>query len=386
MVNFQYYNPSKIVFGSGAASNLPRLLQEQNVHSLLMIYSGEYIHNLGIFNLVEDTCQEAGIRFTENGHVLPNPDIGLVRELIETARAHEVDFILAVGGGGPIDTAKAVAMGIPYDGDVWDFFARGTVPEQVLPVGVISTISSSGSETSNCAILSSGTWKLGYEDDRIIPCFAIMDPVYTASLPWHQTASGIADILSHLLERYFSAVEHTDVTDFMIEGAVKALLLNAERLKTDPSDQDARAEIQWLASVAHNNFLDAGRIADWGSHRIEHELSARYGIIHGEGMAVVLPAWLRYAAVHKPKKPAQLAYRVWGVDPSLTGEQEAVLLLAEKLKEWFRSLSLRVSLTELEIGSEHFREMAEQATLNGPVGHYIPLDSDAVEAILELAV
>lgn len=386
MVNFQYYNPAKIVFGPGAAGELPRLLKEIEVHSLLMIYSGEYIHDLGIYDLVERTCREAGIVFTENGHVVPNPDIGLVRELIETARAQEVDFILAVGGGGPIDTAKAVAMGIPYSGDVWEFFSKGTVPEQILPVGVISTISSSGSETSNCAILSNGTWKLGYEDDRIIPRFAILDPVYTASLPWHQTAAGIADILSHLLERYFSEVEHTDVTDYMIEGAVRALLLNAERLRINPADQDARTEIQWLASVAHNNFLDAGRIADWGSHRIEHELSAQYGIVHGEGMAVVLPAWLRYAAEHKPWKPAQLACRVWGFDPFITGEKEAVLLLAEKLKEFFRSLSLRVSLTELGISSEYFQEMAERATVNGAVGHYLPLDADRFVEILELAI
>ncbi len=386
MVNFQYYNPSKIVFGADSAGELPRLLQERESHSLLMIYSGEYIHELGIYDLVEQTCRENGIRFTENGQVVPNPDISLVRKLIEMAREEDVDFILAVGGGGPIDTAKAVAMGIPYDGDVWDFFAKGKVPEQILPVGVISTISSSGSETSNCAILSNGKWKLGYEDDRIIPCFAIMDPLYTASLPWDQTAAGIADILSHLLERYFSEVDHTDVTDYMIEGAVRALLLNAERLRKNPSDQNARAEIQWLASVAHNNFLDAGRIADWGSHRIEHELSAQYGIVHGEGMAVVLPAWLRYAAEHKPWKPAQLAYRVWEIDPSVSNEEEAVLLLSEKLKSFFRSLSLRVSLTELEIGRKDFQEMAGRATLNGPVGHYIPLDSKAVEAILEFAV
>ena len=296
------------------------------------------------------------------------------------------DLVIGIGGGKIFDTAKAVAMGIPYSGDVWEFFSKGTVPEQILPVGVISTISSSGSETSNCAILSNGTWKLGYEDDRIIPRFAILDPVYTASLPWHQIAAGIADILSHLLERYFSEVEHTDVTDYMIEGAVRALLLNAERLRINPADQDARTEIQWLASVAHNNFLDAGRIADWGSHRIEHELSAQYGIVHGEGMAVVLPAWLRCAAEHKPWKPAQLACRVWGFDPFVTGEKEAVLLLAEKLKEFFRSLSLRVSLTELGISSEYFQEMAERATVNGAVGHYLPLDADRFVEILELAI
>lgn len=215
-----------------------------------------------------------------------------------------------------------------------------------------------------------------------------MNPEYTLKLPAFQTASGIADILSHLLERYFSDVEHTDVTDYLIEGAVKALLVNGERLVTNPDDLDARAEIQWLASIAHNNLLDTGRVADWGSHRIEHELSAQYGITHGEGMAVVLVAWTKFAAEEKPWKLAQLATRVFGADPYNYSEKERSLKLSAELKIFFRSLKLRTTLSELEIDNKDFDVMADRATGNGTktVGHYIPLDKAKFKTVLDLAL
>lgn len=344
MVNFQYYNPAKIVFGQGAQNELKRLLQEAKVSSLLMVYSGDFIKTLGIYDTVKNITNELGIAFYENGTVVPNPSVELVRELTALGKEKNIDFILAVGGGSSVDTAKAVALGIPYDGDPWDFFANGVTPENVLPVGVITTLPASGSETSNAAIISNGKWKLGFEDDRIIPKFAIMNPEYTLGLPWYQTSCGIADILSHLLERYFSDVKNTDVTDYLIEGAVKALLVNAERLIKNPSDINARAEIQWLASIAHNNLLDTGRIGDWGSHRIEHELSAQYGLTHGEGMAVVLTAWTKYMSKEKPWKLAQLSSRVFGTDTFNYTEEESALILSEKLKEFFVRLGLKVTL------------------------------------------
>lgn len=388
MVNFQYHNPAKIVFGPGSEKEIHRLLQEEGATSLLMVYSGDFIKELGIFDTVKETCEDLHIDFYENGSVVPNPSIELVRELAELGKEKKVDFVLAVGGGSSIDTAKAVALAIPYEGDAWDFFDKGVLPETVLPTGVISTLPASGSETSNCAILSNGEWKLGFEDDRIIPKFAIMNPEYTTGLPDYQTSCGVADILSHLLERYFSDVKHTDVTDYLIEGAVKALLVNGERLVKNPKDLDARAEIQWLASIAHNNLLDTGRIGDWGSHRIEHELSAQYGITHGEGMAVVLVAWTRYMAKVKPWKLAQMASRVFGVDTFDYSETERALALSNKLKEFFTTLNLKTTLTELEIGTEHFSEMAVRATKNGTqtVGHYVPLDQEKFKAILELAL
>ncbi|MDR0914063.1 MAG: iron-containing alcohol dehydrogenase [Oscillospiraceae bacterium] len=388
MINFQYYNPAKIVFGSGSIEKLGCLLKEANATSLLLVYSGDFIKELGIYESVANTCRELGVAFYENGDVVPNPSIELVRKLSVFGKEIKVDFVLAVGGGSAIDTAKAVALGIPYAGDVWDFFEKGILPDVAVPVGVISTLPASGSETSNCAILSNGEWKLGFEDDKIIPKFAIMDPEYTLKLPEYQTACGVADILSHLLERYFSDVKHTDVTDYLIEGAVKALLVNGERVIKSPDDLNARAEIQWLASIAHNNLLDTGRIADWGSHRIEHELSAQYGITHGEGMAVVLVAWTKFAATEKPWKLSQLATRVFGVDSYNHSESECAAKLSAELEKFFRLLNLHTTLNELGIDNKDFNAMANRATVNGTktVGHYIPLDKAKFVSVLNLAL
>ncbi|SEF23378.1 hypothetical protein SAMN04487839_10511 [Streptococcus gallolyticus] len=386
MIGFEYYNPAKIVFGEDSEQQLTALLRENHISSLLLVYSGDFIKDLGIYAVIEKAVKELGIAFSENGNVVPNPEVDLVRQLVEQGKKDKVDFVLAVGGGSSIDTAKAVALGIPYDGDVWDFFDKGISPKEVLNIGVIATTASSGSETSNASIISNWEWKLGFEDDRIIPKFAIMNPKYTAGLPLYQTAVGIADVLAHLLERYFSDTQHSDVTDYLIEGGIRVLLLNADRLLDDLSDINARAEIQWLASVAHNNFLDAGRSADWGSHRIEHELSAQYHIVHGEGMAVVLLAWIRYVAERKPWRPALLASRVFGVDTHDYDEKERALILAEKLEAFFKSLELKTTLTELGIDDKDFEIMAKRATRNGSVGHYELLDADSIQEILKLAL
>jgi alcohol dehydrogenase YqhD (iron-dependent ADH family) len=269
---------------------------------------------------------------------------------------------------------------------VWDFFEKGISPKQVLPIGVIATTASSGSETSNAAILSSGEWKLGFEDDRIIPKFAIMNPKYTVGLPAYQTFVGIADVLSHLLERYFSDEKNSDTTDYLIEGAIRALLVNADKLLKDQKDVNARGEIQWLASVAHGGFLDAGRRADWGSHRIEHELSAQYNITHGEGMAVVTVAWTKYMAEKKPWRLALLASRVFGVDSYNYNETERAYILSEKLSAFFKKLHLSTTLAELKIDNKDFDAMAARAVRNGNVGHYVPLDATAIKDILTLAL
>jgi alcohol dehydrogenase YqhD (iron-dependent ADH family) len=386
MIGFEYYNPAKIVFGEDSEKSLKSLLTQYNVTSLLLVYSGDFIKTLGIYDVITEAVSELGIMFSESGEVVPNPSIELVRKLVAQGKEDKVDFVLAVGGGSSIDTAKAIALGIPFDGDVWDFFDKGAIPDEVLNIGVIATTASSGSETSNAAILSYGEWKKGFEDDRIIPKFAIMNPKYTVNLPAYQTFVGIADVYSHLLERYFSDEKNSDTTDYLIEGAIRALLVNADRLIEDQKNINARAEIQWLASVAHNNFLDAGRSADWGSHRIEHELSAQYNITHGEGMAIVFTAWTKYMAEVKPWRLALLASRVYGKDPYDYSEKERALLLSEELEKFFRKLGLKTHLSELGIDDRNFEVMAERATAGGTVGHYVPLDAARFKEILKLAL
>lgn len=388
MNNFNYYNPARIIFDTNALDHIESLLQEYKVSSLLLIYSGEFIKDLGIWESVRCACENAGIQFYDEGRVVPNPKVELVRELIQESKIRQVDFILAVGGGSSIDTAKAVAAGIPYEGDVWDFFTYESIPETAIPVGVISTLPSSGSESSNCSIISNGLHKCGIEYDCIIPRFAIMNPQYTTTLPRYQTSCGLADIFSHMFERYVTTVEHVDTTDYMIEGAMKALLLNAQRLMENPNNLDARAEVQCLAFLAHNNLLDIGREADWASHRIEHEVSAQYGITHGEGMAVICIAWTKYMANVKPKKLAQLANRLFDVDPFAYTEFEMANILSTKLDDFFTSLCLKTTLTQLGITNEHFEEMANRATNNDTltVGHYLALDKQKFIEILTLAL
>lgn len=386
MIGFEYHNPARIVFGEDSEKRLKSLLADYKVKSLLLVYSGDFIKTLGIYSAVQEVVSELGIRFSENGNVVPNPSIDLVRELVWQGKTSGVDFVLAVGGGSSIDTAKAVALGIPYEGDVWDFFSKGVSAERVLPIGVIATTASSDSETSNAAILSNGEWKLGFEDDRIIPKFAIMNPKYTVNLPEYQTFVGVADVLSHLLERYFSDEKYSDTTDYLIEGAIRALLVNADKLIENPRDINARGEIQWLASVAHGGFLDVGRRADWGSHRIEHELSAQYNITHGEGMAVVTVAWTKYMAQKKPWRLALLASRLFGIDPYNYSEKERAYALSEKLAAFFKKLKLATTLSDLKIDDKDFEVMAARAVKNGNVGHYVPLDATAIKDILKLAL
>lgn len=388
MIDFEYVNPARIIFGEKPYERIAERLKQYHVKSLLMVYSGEFVKTLVIYQEVENICKEQGITFVSNGNVVPNPKVELVRELIETGRENHTDFILAVGGGSSVDTAKAVALGMHYAGDVWDFFEGKAEAENVLPIGVISTIPASGSETSNAAIISNGFSKLGYENEMIIPKFAVMNPHYTRTLPAYQSACGISDILSHLLERYWTNTEHVDTTDYLIEGAVKAVMLNGERIMDHPDDYDARAEIQWLASIAHNNLLNTGRQDDWASHRVEHEFSAQYGITHGEGMAVVMLAYVKYCAKNHPKKMAQFANRVFNIDYSNYTEEKMVLLLAEKLEQFYKKLNLKTTLKEMNIDDTHFAEMADRATKNNtsPVGHYYPLDKERFIEVLKLAL
>lgn len=389
MVNFDFKNPARIIFGEKSISKVEALLKDYNAHSVMLITDGGgFAKSLGIYDEIKNACDKNGMKFYFTDKVVPNPKVELVRELIQMGKDNNIDFLIAVGGGGPIDTAKSVAIGIPYDGDVWDFFDGKSFPKCAIPVGAVTTIPASGSETSNAAILSNGLYKKGFEDDMILPKFAIMDPSYTLGLPPFQTSAGCADIMSHLLERYFTMVEHTDVTDYLLEGAIKACMLNSLRLMKDLKDYNARAEMQLLASLAHNGTLELGRTPDWASHRIEHELSGQYNITHGAGMAVVLVAYIKYMAEKAPKKFAQLANRVFDIDYHNYTEKEIALMLAEKLKEFFQKLNLKTTLTEYEIGSEHFKDMAMRATNNdqNKVGHYIPIGVKEFVEILELAL
>ncbi|SPC39128.1 iron-containing alcohol dehydrogenase [Latilactobacillus fuchuensis] len=389
MQNFDYYNPAHIYFGKGQEELVGDLTAQYSKHkNALVLYSGDYYNFLGISELIRTKFKKSGISYVECGEVVPNPQIKLVRQLCDLVRDKKIDFILAVGGGSVIDTAKAVSFGALYDGDPWDFFAGKAVVENALPVGVLSTAASSGSEMSNATIIDNDNYKLGVETSLIIPSFTIMNPVYTQKIPAYQTGVGISDIMSHMLERYFTLVKDVDLTDRLLESVMYSLMNTAKKLLKDPENYQLRAEIMWAAVTAHNNFLECGREPDWGSHRIEHEISAEYGVVHGEGMAVVTPAWMEYTSQNYPDKFVQLAARLFGVNTQVVGEDEAIKILIGEFRMFFKELGMKDSLQSLGIeDKKQFKKMAERATHNdeSPVGHYQKLYVNDIVEILNRA-
>ncbi|MGL5328129.1 MAG: iron-containing alcohol dehydrogenase, partial [Peptostreptococcaceae bacterium] len=370
MRNFSFYNPAKIIFGQDSEKQIGTLAKKYS-DKVLLVYSGDFVKELGIYQTVEEEFKKLNIEFVEIGNVVPNPKVELVREGIKLCKDNQVGFILAIGGGSSIDTAKAISVGATYDGDVWDFFEGKASITDALPIGTILTIPSSGSEMSNCSIISNGNSKVGIEDDLIIPKFSILNPKFTLSLPKYQTACGITDIYSHLLERYFTSEKYVSLTDHMIEGALKSLMINAINVMNDPSNYNYRAEVMWTSTMAHNNILDTGRESDWGSHRIEHELSAEYNITHGEGMAIVFPAWMTYVSKKYPEKFVQYASRVFALDTFSYSEEALIAEGIRRTKEFFKSLGMKTSLSEVDIDSSRFVTMAMRATNDGSgtVGH-----------------
>ncbi|AUJ24272.1 iron-containing alcohol dehydrogenase [Virgibacillus dokdonensis] len=389
MQNFNYYNPANIYFGKGEERRIGELIDtESHSKHVLVLYSGDYIFDLGIYDTIETKLHAKNIKIFKNGDVVPNPEISLIRKLVTIVKEQEIDFILAVGGGSVIDTAKAVAFGALYDGDAWDFFIGKAEVKQALPIGVISTVASSGSEMSNATIVSNAEHKLGVETNLIIPAFSILNPEFTVKLPSYHTGVGVSDILTHLLERYFTKMEHVQLTDFLLEGAIQSLLISGQQLMEQLEDYDLRAEVMWTAVMAHNNSLELGREPDWASHRMEHELSGQYGIVHGEGMAIVFPAWMKYVSQFHPDIFVKYGVRVFNIDPFAHSKEEIIQLSIEKTRDFFTRMGMKSRLSELEIDDTHFEEMANRATKNNTqaIGHLKKLNATDMVEILKLAL
>lgn len=388
MIDFNFYNPANIYFGKESDKELYNILPALGSKNILVVYGGDFVEKLGILDTIKKVGEENNINIYESDQVVPNPRVELVRELIDLAKEKDVDTLIAIGGGSSIDTAKAIAMGVEYDGDIWDFFQGKAVPKKVLPIIAISTIPASGSEVSNATIITNGEYKLGFEDNLLIPTYTIMNPNYVKTLPKYQLSCGILDIYSHLFERYLTDLENVNLTDYMIEGALKSLLVNAEKMIQNPEDIDALSEIMWTATIAHNNLLDSGRVSDWASHRVEHEISGEYDLTHGEGMGIVMIAYCKYIAERKPEKLAQLANRVYGIDYNNFSEREMALMVGGKIRELVLKLGLKDNLSDLNIDDSRFERMAERGTKDdtAPVGHYYPLDKEKFIEVLRLTL
>lgn len=388
MINFEYKNPTKIIFGRDAEANLGQEILKYG-EKVLLHYGGGSIFKNGIYEKVTKALQEVGIEYLELGGVQPNPRLSLIEEGIKLCRENQIDFVLAVGGGSTIDSAKGIAVGVPYEGEVWDFYIGKAEPVSTLPVGVVLTLPAAGSESSYSSVVTNddGKLKRPLDHDVIYPVFACLNPEFTYSLPSYQTACGISDIFSHLMERYFTNVKAVGITDRLLEGAMKNLIENACYVIANPEDYDGRSEIMWTGSIAHSNLLNTGRIGDWASHMIEHELSAINDVAHGAGLAIITPAWMKYVYQHDIAIFLKYAVRVWGMDLHYHDSERTVLECIEKLERFYRDLGLPTRLSEIGITEEHFDEIADKCRLfdETTVGNFVKLTKKDIVEILKLA-
>lgn len=387
MDNFTYWAPTRYIFGTEAELRAGEQLEKEGISRVLIVYGGGSAVRSGLLDRVVASVGERGIETHLLGGVEPNPTDPKVREGIALCREKGIGGLLAVGGGSVIDTAKAIAAGAPYDGDFWDFWAGKATIERALPVGVVLTIPAAGSEGSGNSVITllEGNHKISLRTDYWLrPRFALMDPKLTFTLPAYQTAAGIVDMMAHILERYFSPTEDVEVTDRVAEGVLTAIMEEAPKVMKNPADYQARANIMWCGTLAHNGVCGCGRREDWSSHGLEHELSALYGVTHGAGLAVVFPAYITYVADHKPAKAAQLARRVLGV--SCVDDREAALRGAGRLKDFFRSLGMPVTLAELGVENPDIDLLVNKVLEDKgePFGAYLPIDRTASEAIYRL--
>ena len=350
MDNFTFYSPTLYEFGRGAEEKTGMLTFLMGVNKVMIVFGKKYVKANGLLDRLENSLATIGIEFIEFGGIEANPTDDKVYEAIRIAREKHIDGLLAVGGGSVIDTAKAVAAGVPYDGDFWDFFSGRSVVKNALPVGVILTIPGAGSEGSGNAVITrrETLQKISLRTDSILkPRFAVVNPEMTFTLSAYQTACGIVDMMSHIMERYFSPTSRVEVSDRLAEGLLLALINEAPKALAAPTDYQARANIEWAATLAHNGLIGCGRREDWVSHFMEHEISAVYGVTHGAGLAVVIPAWMAFMAHHKPSKVAQLGRRVFGVDAP--DDRSAAIEAVASLRAFFSAV-LRMPLTFKALG------------------------------------
>ena len=390
MIDFTFENPTRIHFGKNALSSLAAEVKRYGTR-ILLVYGGGSIKRIGLYDQVMQILNAENAQVWEVAGVQPNPRLSLVYQGIELCRKNDIQLVLAVGGGSAIDTAKAIANGACYDGDVWDLFTGKGTNTEVLPLGTIVTIPAAGSEMSNSSVITreEDQCKCGRNTPLNFPKFSILNPEYTYSLPPYQTACGVVDIMAHMMERYFTQVENVELTDRMTEGALRTMINNAPIVFEKPEDYDARAEIMWTGCLAHNTLFQTGRVGDWASHKLEHELSALYDIAHGAGLAIVFPAWMKYVLPRGgAKKLAQFAVRVFDVPEDFGTTEEIAKEGIARLEAFYRSLGLTTTLTENGIGDQDLDRMAQRAVAlaGGKLGFFLPLKAEDCKAIYQLAL
>jgi len=391
MVNFDFQNPTRVIFGKGSVEKLGPVMKECGGTKVLLHYGGGSIKASGLYDIVKKSLAASGIEVEELGGVVPNPRLSLVQEGIKICRQKKLNFILAVGGGSVIDSAKAIGVGVPYSGDVWDFFTDKAVPAKALPVATVLTIPAAGSEVSTGSVITNedGAFKRALDTPLMYPVFSILDPELSYTLPPYQTACGIADMLAHVIERYLTQERNVELTDRLCEATMKTIINNAPIVMAKPTDYAARAEIMWAGALAHNNLLNTGRIGDWASHMIEHELSAINDVAHGAGLAIIVPNLMLHNYKQDPQRFVQFAVRVFGIEENFHDPKQTILRGIEALRAFFTSIGLPATLKEIGIGEDQFQKIGEKTKKfnaeKGTVGNSFPLTSKDIVKILKLA-
>ena len=389
MDNFTFYAPTYFSFGKDTEQDTGKYVKRFGGSKVLVHFGGGSVVRSGLLDRVKQSLEKEGIAYVELGGVKPNPRSGLVYEGIDLCRKEGVDFVLAVGGGSTIDSAKAIAAGVVYDGDFWDFY-QGKLVTEALPIGTVLTIAAAGSEGSPDSVITyeDGMFKRGATGEGLRPKFTILNPALTQTLPPYQTACGVTDIMAHLYERYLTNTTDVECTDRVIEALMLTMINEAPKVMANPNDYQARANIMWAGMMAHNNCCGVGRTQDWASHDIEHELSAIYDCAHGAGLAVVMPAVFTYNMQHNVMRFAQAAVRVWGCQMDFEHPERTAKNGIEALRRFLISIGMPKNFAELGAKEEDIERMAHCAchgdARQGTIGGFVALNQQDVENIYRL--
>ena len=390
--DFNFFAPTRIVFGKNAEMQIGDLVAQQNGHKVLVHYGGGSAERSGLLDVVREQLKSHGIPFVELGGVVPNPLLSKVQEGISLCRREQVDFILAVGGGSVIDSAKAIGYGSLYDGDVWDFWAGKAVPEACLPIGVVLTIPAAGSEMSSSCVITKddGLLKRGINSDLCRCRFAVMNPERTYTLPPYQTAAGATDIMMHTMERYFSKYEDMTLTDAIAEALLRTVKDAALVVMEHPEDYRYRAQIMWAGSLAHNDLTECGTEKDFATHRLEHELSALFGVTHGAGLAALWPSWARYVKDKHLSRFVQFAVNVMGVENDFAHPDETAEKGICAIEDFYRKIGMPTNIHELlgrEITDDEIEVLVDKCSRGNTItiGAFEVLGADEMRAIYRLA-
>lgn len=391
MKQFEYYTPTRVIFGKNTENRVGQLLKEQKATKVLIHYGSGSARRSGLLDRVEESLKEAGIPYVMLGGAVPNPRLSKVYEGIALGKKEGVDFILAVGGGSAIDSAKGIGYGLCYEGDVWDFYLKKCLPKASVPVGVILTMAATGSEMSNSSVITKeeGWLKRSAKSDLGRPRFAILNPELTYTLPEYQTMSGCVDIMMHTMERYFSHERDTELVDSMAEGLLRTMMHNAAVLLEEPGNYEARSEVMWAGSLSHNGLTGCGRKGDWACHQLEHELGGMFDVAHGAGLSALWGSWARYVYETDVERFVQFAVRVMGIEENLQSPKETALLGIQALEEFFRSIHMPVSISELgcKLTEENIRELAYKCSFmdTRTIGGFRELNREDMEKIYRMA-